>query len=160
MDPLTIAAGLVALFIPMLTKAGEEFGGKVGTAVYEKTGQLLARLKRRWAGDTFAEQTIARFEADPHRYGDYLQDLLVERIEDDRELREELARSLGEIQEIGPELKVVQRARDVVRLTGLRAREISGGTVNVTQEVAKGEDVTGVEIGMIGPSDKCDLNGR
>lgn len=152
MDPIAVAASVVALLSPMLKKASEEFAGKAGAAVFDKAQELLSKLKQRWRGDAFAEETVSRFEADPDRYGVYLQDLLVERLGADETLAVDILRCLSEIRAVGPELRVVQKIRFAERVTGLEADELTAGKVQVEQEMSEATDVTGIRIGRLGPS--------
>jgi hypothetical protein len=152
MDPLTLANSLIALFTPMLNKAGEEFGGQAGKVVFEGVRALFLKLKERWSGDTFAQQTVARFERDPDRYANYLEDLLVERLGADDALAAELTQRLIEIKAIGPELRVVQRIQVAQDITGVDADEITAGSMYVEQQVHQAHEVKGAVIRRFGPA--------
>src|SRR5438309_1809452 len=62
MDPATIGASVVALLVPYLKKAAEEFAGEAGkgaaTFVKEKAQALWHRLRAGFAGDASALEVL------------------------------------------------------------------------------------------------------
>ena len=96
MDIQLIAAGAMAVLSPFLIKAGGAFAEEAGKALAEIAGALLQTVKRKFAGDAYAEQTLARLEDKPEsvRRQGALEDVLVEKMEEDIAFAEEVHRSL------------------------------------------------------------------
>jgi hypothetical protein len=61
----SLALAAVAVLGPYLAKAGQTFSEKAGEALAQKAGELYQVIKRRFAGDTYAETTLARAEEQP-----------------------------------------------------------------------------------------------
>jgi len=149
MDPATLALAMnvMNVLLPYVSKGAEEFASKVGEAAYEKTKALLSTLKEKWKGDKEASETLTRFEEKPERYQTVLTDILQEKLSQDKELASQVSRLL---QEMGPALQVLQKMEEGKGVTGLKAKEVHHGTANVSQEIKKGENVTGAELDTIG----------
>jgi len=150
MDPVTIATLAVTLLVPYVKKAAEEFAGEAGKAVFNKVGALFAVLKQHVGGDTAGRDTISRFEESPERYRPFLEDVLKEKLDADEKFRSEVARLLAEIRDAGPDVKIVQKIKKADSATGLEARQLTGGSVSVSQEIEDARNVTGVKIDRIG----------
>ncbi len=149
MDPATatLAASLMSVLMPYVTMGAQEFVKGAGKDAYEKVRSLLGTLKARWTGDEEAMETLTRFEEKPERYRPVLEDIVKEKLAQDKELAMVVATLLNEM---GPTLEVVQRMEEGRRVTGLEAEEMSGGRARVDQDIGKGEDVTGARIRRIG----------
>jgi hypothetical protein len=150
MDPITIAAGAVALLAPFVRQAGEEFAGEAGKVVWEKTRTLLSRLKTRLAGDRVAAQTVERFQRDPDIATDDMQSVLEERLASDPRLLKEIGELLAEVKQAGPQVTVVQRVKEAERLVGVEGGRLKQGRIDVTQESDRASDTTGVKLDEIG----------
>jgi hypothetical protein len=151
-DPVTIttlAASVMSVLMPYAATGVNEFAKSAGRSAYQKATELFGTLKTRWAGDKEATETLARFEEKPERYQPVLEDILKEKLTQDKELAAELATLLNEM---GPSLEVIQKMEVGRKVTGLEAEEMSGGRASVRQDIEKGEDVTGARIGRIGPA--------
>ena len=83
----TIAAGAVAVLAPYFAKAGEAVAEKIGESFAEKAGALLQAIKRKFSGDTDAEQTLALAERKPDSKGlqTSLEEVLREKMEGDQD---------------------------------------------------------------------------
>ncbi len=134
-----LATKVLAILLPFVVKGAEEFAGKVGDATYEKT-------KSR-SGDKEATETLAHFVEKPERYKLALEDILQEKLAEDKDLASKLSQLLNEI---GPVLEIVQQMEDGKNITGLKAKEMRGGTAKVTQDITNAEGVTGAEFDTIG----------
>ena len=150
MDPVTasLAASVMSVLMPYVTMGAQEFVKEAGKDAFEKAKTLFGVLKARWAQDKEATDTLTHFEEKPERHRPILEDILQEKLAQDKELATEVATLLDEM---GPSLEVVQRMEEGRRVTGLEAEEMSGGRARVDQEIGKGEDVTGARIRRIGP---------
>jgi hypothetical protein len=149
MDPITgsLAASVVSVLAPYVVLGAQEFVKKAGQEAYDKAKTMFAALRSRWAGDEAATDALSRFEEKPEWYAPALENVLKEKLAQDEELAAELSRLLNEM---GPNLEVVQRMEEGRRITGLEAEKMTGGRASVRQEIGKGEDVTGVRIRDIG----------
>ena len=109
---------------------------------------MLAALRAKWTGDEEATDALTRFEDKPERYAPVLEDVLREKLAEDKELAVVLSTLINEM---GPTLEVVQKMEEGRRVTALEAEEMTGGKTTVNQDIARGEDVTGAKIRRIGP---------
>ena len=150
MDPVSIAAGVGALLAPYLKKAAEEFAGEAGKYVQEKAKGLWEKLRAKFEGDPQAEKELDRFEADPEGARSDFEAQVEKKAEEDPSLRDELAQALAEIKRQGPHVKVVQRIKEAEEATALKARKMTRGTVDATQDIDKVKKATAVEIDEIG----------
>jgi hypothetical protein len=150
MDPVTVslAANVVAVLAPYAAVGAQEFAKNVGKEAYEKAKTMLAALRTKWARDEEATDALNRFEEKPERYAPVLEDVLKEKLAEDKELAAVLSTLLNEM---GPSLEVVQKMEEGRRVTGLEAEEMAGGSATVNQDIGRGEDVTGAKIRRIGP---------
>lgn len=150
MDPVSIAAGVGALLAPYLKKAAEEFAGEAGKYVQEKAKGLWEKLRAKFEGDPPAEKTLERFEADPEGARPDFEAQLEKKVTEDPSLRDELAQALAELKRQAPYVRVVQRLKEAEEVTGVEARRLARGTVDVTQDLEKGKKVVGVKLDEIG----------
>jgi hypothetical protein len=148
-DPVTasVATNVVAVLAPYVAVGAQEFAKSVGKEAYEKAKGMLAALRAKWTGDKEATDALTRFEEKPERYAPVLEDVLREKLAEDKELAAVLSTLLNEM---GPSLEVVQQMKEGRRVTGLEAEEMAGGKATVRQDIGTGEDVTGARIRRIG----------
>ncbi|MDQ5819475.1 MAG: hypothetical protein M3334_14055 [Actinomycetota bacterium] len=150
MDPVIagLAANVVAVLAPYAALGAQEFAKSVGKGAYEKAKGMLAVLKAKWTADEEAADALTRFEEKPERYAPVLEDVLREKLAEDKELAAVLSMLLNEM---GPSLKVVQQMEEGRRVMGIEAEEMTEGGATVRQDIGRGEDVTGARIRHIGP---------
>lgn len=150
MDPVIagLAANVVAVLAPYAALGAQEFAKSVGKEAYEKAKGMLAALRAKWTGDKEATDALTRFEEKPERYAPVLEDVLREKLAEDKELAAVLSTLLNEM---GPSLEVVQQMEEGRRIMGLETEEMAGGRATVRQDIGTGEDVTGARIRRIGP---------
>ena len=148
MDPVSLATNVVAVLAPYAAVGAQEFARNIGKEAYEKAKGMLATLRAKWAGDEEATEALTRFEEKPERYAPVLEDVLKEKLTEDKELAAVLSTLLSEM---GPSLEVVQRMEEGRRVMGLEAEEMAEGRARVRQDIGTGEDVTGARIRRIGP---------
>jgi hypothetical protein len=150
MDPIsaTLAANVVAVLAPYVAVGAQEFVRNAGKDAYEKAKTMFAALRAKWTGDEEATDALTRFEEKPERYATVLEDVLNEKLAEDKELAVVLSTLLNEM---GPSLEVVQKMEEGRKVTGLEAEEMTGGKTTVNQDIGRGEDVTGARIRRIGP---------
>ncbi len=142
-----LATKVVAVLLPFVSKGAEEFATKLGDTAYEKAKTLLSTLKQRWLGDTEATESLVLFEQKPERYQTVLEEILQEKLVEDKDLASQVFQLL---QEMGPTLEIFQRMEEGEGITGVEAGELHTGTVKSTQEIKKGKDVKGAKIDRIG----------
>jgi hypothetical protein len=142
-----LAANVVAVLAPYAALGAQEFAKSVGKEAYEKAKGMLAVLKAKWTADEEATEALSRFEEKPERYAPVLEDVLREKLAEDKELAAVLSTLLNEM---GPSLEVVQRMEEGRRVMGLEAEEMTEGGATVRQDIGRGEDVTGARIRHIG----------
>ena len=97
---------------------------------------MLAALKAKWTGDEEATDALTRFEEKPERYAPVLEDVLNEKLAEDKELA--VLSTL--LNEMGPSLEVVQKMEEGRRVVGLESEEMAGGSATVRQDIGRGED--------------------
>jgi hypothetical protein len=149
MDPITgsLAASVVNVLAPYVVLGAQEFVKKAGQEAYEKAKTMFATLRDRWKGDKEAIDALSRFEEKPDWYAPALENVLREKLAHDKELEAQLSTLLNEME---PDLKVVQRLEKGRRVTGLETTRMTGGRATIDQEIGEGEDVTGAKIDHIG----------
>ncbi len=81
-----LATKVVAVLLPFVSKGAEEFATKLGDTAYEKAKTLLSTLKQRWLGDTEATESLVLFEQKPERYQTVLEEILQEKLVEDKDL--------------------------------------------------------------------------
>ena len=149
MDPITIslASGVMNVLMPYVKKGAEEFILAAGKDAYEKSKEILGTLKRRWSGDKEAIETLEHFEEKPDRYKSAIEDILSEKLAQDKGFAEVLQKMLSDL---GPDLEIIQKRGTAENVTGLEADEVTKGKAKVTQEIERAKDVTGARIKRIG----------
>lgn len=103
MDALMIATTVVNLLVPYLSKAAESLAGKAGGAAWEKLETLFAAVKKKLAGDAYAEETLKRVSAEPESKSRQaaLVGILEEQIGKDSEFAGTLQKLLNEAKDSG-----------------------------------------------------------
>jgi len=98
MSVQAIAVAATALLGPYLAKAGEAFAKKAGEKLAEKAGALYQAVKKKFKGDAYAEQTLARVEEKPELEGRQaaLKEVLTEKLEEDADFAETVRRLVEE----------------------------------------------------------------
>jgi hypothetical protein len=150
MDPATIASAAVGLLVPYAKKAMEEFAGEAGKTAFNKVAALFKVLKQRLTGDAAAEDTISRFEREPERYQPFLEDVLRDKLAQEKPFATELAGLVAEIEAAAPELAIVQTIKKVGSVVGLEASEVGKGRIGISQDIDEAQSVVGARIDRIG----------
>jgi hypothetical protein len=150
MDIATLAATAVAALTPYVKDAVEDFAGKAGEVALAKAKQLFSRLKEKFAGDGYAEGTLQRFEKDPEKYSERLEEVVTEVAESDLEFADEVEQLVKEIESAGPEIKVVQKIKVARGVVGVKVREMQSGRAEVKQDIEDAQNVTGFEAKHVG----------
>ena len=154
MDPATIAASVIALLAPYLQKATEAFAGEAGKGaasfVQEKAKAIWNRLRDSAASDPPAAEALERFAADPDVHRNEAEARMVAQLTRDKTLLDELAGTLTEIKRAAPQLRVVQKMREAEEVVGLKAKRMTRGAADVSQEIEKAKNTTGIELDEIG----------
>jgi len=147
MDPITIAAGAVALLGPFVSHAAQEFAGAAGQAVWKKTEALFSMISNRLGGDKNAKQSIDDFVRDPAAGAEGFRATLATSLASNPEFLKQVSDLLAEVKQAGPQIKVVQRMQEAQGVVGVKAKSIKKGGVDVTQEIGKASGtVVGVQI--------------
>lgn len=144
-DPNTaaLATTVIMTLSPFLQKGAEEFVKAAGKSAYEHVERLLGTIRRRFKGDAEAESTLQQFEAKPERYESAFEDILREKLAADASFVEELR---AVVSALGPTITVIQELGTAGTVTGLKARSIKSGTVNVNQSADDVEDLNGIQL--------------
>jgi len=98
-----IAAAAVALLVPYLQKAGEEFAKKAGQAAWEKAAEVQKAIKARFAKekDRYPAETLKRFEEKPEARQAAMQEALEGVLNEDHEFARTLLQLLKEADAAG-----------------------------------------------------------
>jgi len=137
----------MTILMPYVVKGAEEFAKLVGEAAYHKAKRLFETLKARFAGDPVASDSLTRFEQKPQTYQPLIEDILKERILQDKDFAAELARL---VEDLGPEITIVQHLRAAEDVVGIEAEEMKRGKVTLEQTMDEAKKVTGAKISKIG----------
>lgn len=103
MDPVTLAAVVVAALSPFIAKAGEGLATKIGEETFEQGKRLYEAIHARFTkeadkGDDTAVDVLQNYERKPAVYSDTLQTVLVPLLENDPAF----AQTLTQIVQSGP----------------------------------------------------------
>jgi hypothetical protein len=147
MDPITLAAGAVALLTAFLGKAGGEFAGEAGRAAWGLASRLFGRLRSAVQDKPQEQQVLDNFSAEPAVAAAPAREMLQGLLARDPALAAEISDVLAQIKQLGPTVTVNQRITEAETVVGVEARRLRAGTINVDQQVDKGGSVTGVKIG-------------
>jgi hypothetical protein len=129
MDIQAISTAAIALLSPYLAKAGGAFAEKAGEKLAEKAGALHQAIKKKFEGDAYAKQTLARVEERPESEGRKvtLQEVLSEKLEEDTDFAE-VVRHLVEEAKVADTHKVIAFGERSVAIGG----DVSGSTTIIT----------------------------
>lgn len=149
MDPIIIslAAKAVGVLMPYATMSAGEFVKTAGQAAYEKSKNLLQTLKSSWSGDKEATDTLENFEKKPERYQSVIEDILKEKLSQDKDFANDIQKL---IKDIGPQLDIILKMKVGEKVVGLDADEMTGGKAKVQMDIEQAKDVTGARIKRIG----------
>jgi hypothetical protein len=147
MDPATLAASVISILTPYVTKGAKELVETVGQAAYDHARKLLTTLKTRWSADPVAVDSLTRFEKKPEVHAPVLQEIVEERIAADPQLRDEVAQT---VKDIGPKLTILIKMAKGEDVTGLEAENVNRADVGVTLEIQEGKKVVGARIKNLG----------
>lgn len=126
MDIQAISTAAIALLSPYLAKAGEAFAEKAGEKLAEKASALYQAIKKKFEGDAYAKQTLARVEEKPESEGRKatLQEVLSEKLEEDADFAE-VVRHLVEEAKAADTRKVIAFGERSVAVGG----DVSSSTI-------------------------------
>ena len=146
MDPVTLAAGAIALLTPYLAKAGAEFAGEAGKAAWGLASRLLGRLRSAVTGKPQEQEALEAFSSEPAGSAAKTQEMLEGVLKADPELAREVEHILQEVKRLGPAVSVVQQIKKAEDVAGVKARRIRSGSVEVKQDVEEAKNVTGAQF--------------
>lgn len=103
MDPITIATSAIAILTPYLAKAGAEVSKKAVGAAWEKVADIYKAVKERLAQekDTYPKETLKRFEKEPEKRKQAMQETLTEVLEKDPAFARDLLKMLKQADKAG-----------------------------------------------------------
>ena len=137
MDIRALATAAVALLIPYLAKVGEAFSEKAGERLAEKAGELYLAVKRKFEGDDYAEQTLARFKKKPESEGRQvaLGELLAKKMEGDAGFASVICQLVQDTTEVSGGDAINQRL-EISGKTGdvFQVGKVTGGFTKVESE--------------------------
>lgn len=145
MDPL-IAPVLAAITSYVSTQT-EELLNKVGDLAFANAKAIFLKLKERWRGDELAARELETFEKEPKVYAPVVEARLDQKLHEDPELRAELKQLVNDI---GPQIEVMQKMAHGQGIIGVEADHMTRGTANVRQEITEATDVVGAKFKSIG----------
>lgn len=92
----TLAAGGISMLTALLVKASKPLAEKAGQAVADAANSLLDAVKKKFKGDSYAEQTLNRLQEKPEAKDRQaaLQGILTEQMEKDDAFAAEVKRLL------------------------------------------------------------------
>ena len=146
-----LAAKAVDILTPYLKKGAEKFAYDVGEVAAEKVKGLLGAIKKRLTGDKVASENFSQYEIKPEVYKPVIQDMLKEKMLNDKEMTKDLDNRL---RELGPTLEIIMKMNVVEgEVVGVKSKKMSSGKAKVNQEIGdvkSGGKVIGVDIDQIG----------
>jgi hypothetical protein len=145
MDPLT--AAVLAAITSYVSTQTQDFLNQAGEVAFAKAKAIFSKLKERWKGDEAASRDLESFEKEPKIYAPAVQGRLESKLSEDNELRQELEQLVNEM---GPQISILQDIARGEGLLGIQAEEMTRGRVTVEQRMTEAKDVTGAKFGKIG----------
>ncbi len=121
MDPISLAAGAVALLSPYLARASAEFAGAAGKAAWGLAGRLFDRLKNAVADKPVEHSALENLSREPEKAAPAAQAALQTLFATDTSLAEEVAGLLAEVKRLGPQVLVTQRIKEAEDIVGVKA---------------------------------------
>ena len=111
MDPMSLAA----LASPILAKGAEAFSQAAGEKLGGKIDQLTQVVVNKFKGDSFAEETLSRAKElpDSEKRQGALEDILVEKMEEDVAFADRLAKLTEEMRNESARANFDQRGQTV-----------------------------------------------
>ncbi len=141
---IDITKDVIAVLLPFVSKAAEEFATQAGDTAYKKAELLWTTLHQKWSKDKEATKALTRFEQEPEQYKSTLEYFLQDRLPDDADLLASLRQILQSKQ---PTLDIHQHIMEEgKKITGVKAKAIKSGSINVSQDIKSAEEVVGVDI--------------
>jgi hypothetical protein len=147
MDPATLAASVISILTPYVTKSATELVETVGQVAYDHAKKLFNSLKARWSSDPVAADSLNRFEKKPDVHAPALKEIVEERAANDPRLAEEISQT---VKEIGPKLDILIRMTKGEDVTGLDAENVKRGNVKVDMDIKEGTHIVGAKIKNLG----------
>jgi hypothetical protein len=121
MEP--VAAAGISMLTTLLVKAGQPLADKAGQAVADAADSLFGAIKKKFKGDSYAEQALSRLEEKPESKDRQasVKDVLMEQMEKDNAFAAEVRRLI----------EVIQKAdKNGVISRGARSLAIGGNAQN------------------------------
>jgi len=145
MDPTIteLATGVLTFLSPYTVKGAEETTKLVAKDVYEKAKELYSTLKQRWKGDTGAESALVGYKEDPDSFKPALENILIKRLTEDKNLYAELSKYMNENR---PIWTVIQETKNAENVVGVDAEKMGGEDVHVRQKAETAKDMIGIRI--------------
>jgi hypothetical protein len=147
MDPVTIGTAVVTILAPYAADAGKELVKTAGEVGLEKAKGLMTWLKQQFAGDPVAGTDLSRFEKDPAKFASGLEETIERKASEDPAFSAELT---NRVKAVAPNITVVQRIKEGKNVIAVEVGTVGSGTISATQEMDKGEGVTGFKGNTIG----------
>lgn len=144
---ISLAATAISIVAPYIVKGAESFASEVGKELAGSVGALCTRLSRWWQHEPVAEAAVSQISKDPAKYGKLLETLLADDLARDSNFAAEVTRL---VDDIGPQIHVVQRIVIANGVTGADIGTLARGKVVVEQQIGEATDVTGVKATRVG----------
>jgi hypothetical protein len=140
MDCESLASAVLATLSTFMAKTGEDVATKVGSALYAKMEAVYQAVLSHFAGDNYAEQTLARAESRPESQAAQatLLEILNEKVSEDQAFAVNLQRLLAEVKATGGSQALSLGARSVA-IAGDVHGNITTGDVHKAPESRRTE---------------------
>lgn len=147
MESETLAATVVSIIVPYVTKGAEEFMKGAGKDAYEKTKAFFDYLKKRISANKKATSIMTRFEEEPENYWTKIESILQEEVEQDSVFAIELSNQLKTLE---PYIEIIQKMKTGEDVIALEADGMTSGKVYINQEIDDAKGVKGAVVKKIG----------
>jgi hypothetical protein len=141
-----LAASVISLVSPYLSKGAEEFAKEAGKEAFAQVKALIERLALWWKGDAIAGALVSAFPAKPVDAANMLGMSLAAALNNDASFADDVGRLVSAVD---PYVEVVQRIKVAEGVTGAEIGEMLRGKLRVLQEMDTAKDVTGAKIGTL-----------
>jgi hypothetical protein len=147
MDPISLAAAVVAALTPYAAKSGEAVAAELGKQALASGERLLKALWTRWRGNPDREARLKAFVEGAERGSDELKLALVADMASHPDFADALSALMAN--EV-PEVRVEQVAQDVDKMTGAEVAGMIRGDIRIKQHGERVKELTGLKVGTFG----------
>jgi hypothetical protein len=139
-----------SFLIPLIKKGGESLANGIGDNMHNKVNDIYSKIKDRFRDDNDSKD-IERFEEKPETYAKSIEELLKEKMINDKEFASTIQSLFDEISRSPTVTNITEDIEAEGTVIGMEIGNIKKGDVtSVTRRIKATKDVIGGKYGHIG----------